>query len=85
MREIIGKDSKNNMEDIEIECSASSSCGPDEEHEDIMENHTKRLQIGIISSSELNCDLCHTKIGYVDESDLNGSYFFCVYCKLKSI
>ena len=29
---------------------------------------------------ELKCDTCDRLIGYVEENDLNGSYFYCDLC-----
>ena len=33
------------------------------------------------NATPLQCAVCGTHIGYVYESDLNGSYFYCEQCK----
>jgi hypothetical protein len=33
-----------------------------------------------MGAAELQCDVCGKHLGYVDENDLNGTYFFCDEC-----
>lgn len=32
------------------------------------------------AATVLQCDMCQARIGWVDECDLNGSYFYCLQC-----
>jgi len=46
-----------------------------------VEKQKKKREASVKRAIELNCDHCGKQMGFVDDFDLEGSYFYCRRCK----
>lgn len=82
-KHIITTSEWNGMTAIGEDCRGCIAC--DIENKKKAKQEAKRRAESIKNSEELVCSECGCHICYVDESDLNGSYFYCNDCKRQKV